>query len=248
MFYLKKETGLIYDNEVFKSADVVFKLQSEYQVQITGVLVLSNGVNITIPFQSEGLLYKGKLTISKDILPFLNQPKFFIYKSDLNHSSQSNSVEVVFDIPAITISIKKEVGEEVKQLSVRMAELESQLVKLSSKGILKNAPVVNKDEIKPGMVPVATATGEFAAAYPFADIVKKINGVGAINESVLLTLSEVPYDVNGKSSKEMVQLLLEVVKAQAEVIQTILKAQEKTIQEIKEIKLDFAEHKKTALF
>lgn len=248
MFYLKKSTGLTYDNEVFKNADVIFKIQSEYEVQLTGVLVLSNGVNITIPLQNEGLIYKGKLTISKDILPFLNRPRFFVYKSDLNNSSQSNDVEIVFDIPKITIAIKKEVGEEIKQLSIRIAELESQLIKLSSKGILKNAPVINKEEIKPGMVPVATATGEFTAAYPFADIVKRINGIGAINEAILLTLAEVPYEANGKNAKEVVQLLLEIVKGQAEVIQTILKSQEKIIQDIKDIKLDFAEHKNTALF
>jgi hypothetical protein len=163
-------------------------------------------------------------------------------------SQQSNSVQVVFDIPKIAIAIKKEVGEEVSQLYVRLAELESQLISLSQKGILKNAPVINKDQIKPGMVPVATATGEFAAAYPFADIIKKINGIGAVNESVLLTLAEVPFEANGKNAKEVVQLLLGIVKGQAEVIQTILKNQEKIIQDIKDIRLDFAEHKNTALF
>jgi hypothetical protein len=248
MFYLKKETGLSYDNEVFKSADIVFKLQSEYEVQITGVLVLSNGLNLTIPFNKEGLIYKGKFVISKDVLPFLNNCTFFVYLSNLNMSQQSNSIPVAFDIPKIAIAIKKEVGEEVSQLYVRLAELESQLISLSQKGILKNAPVINKDQIKPGMVPVATATGEFAAAYPFADIIKKINGIGAVNESVLLTLAEVPFEANGKNAKEVVQLLLGIVKGQAEVIQTILKNQEKIIQDIKDIRLDFAEHKNTALF
>jgi hypothetical protein len=248
MFYLKKETGLSYDNEVFKSADIVFKLQSEYNVNINGILVLSNGINITIPFQNEGAIYKGKFVVSKDVLPFLNQCSFYVYMSDLNMSQQSNSVQIVFDIPKITIGIKKEVGEEVKLLNVRVAELESQLIKLSTKGILKNAPVINKDEIKQGMVPIATATGEFTAAYPFANIVKNINGIGAINEAILLTLAEIPYEPNGRSTKEVVQLILEIVKGQAEVIQTILKTQEKIIQDIKDIKLDFAEHKNTALF
>lgn len=248
MFYLKKQTGLSYDNEVFKSADVVFKLQSDYDVFITGVLVLSNGLNVTIPLNKEGLLFKGKLTISKDILPFLNNSKFFVYISNLNLSSQSNSVGIIFDVPKISALIKKEVGEEIKSLFVKVAELESQLYKLSNKGILKNAPVINKEDIKPGMIPVATATGEFTAAYPFADIVKKINGVGAINEAVLLTLGEIPLEPNGKNAKEVIQLLLEIAKGQAEAIKSILKTQEKLIQELKDLRLDYAEHKKTAMF
>ena len=248
MFYLKKEIGLTYDNEVFKTADIIFKVQSEIDVVLTGVLTLTNGIKITIPLQKEGALYKGKFTISKDIIAFLNHPKFSIYKTDLNHTSVTNSVTLVFDIQKITLDIKKEVGEEVKHLFIRLAELESQLSSLTNKGILKNAPVINKHEIKPGMIPVATATGEFTAAYPFADIVKKINGVSAVDEKILLTLAEVPYEANGKSAKEMVQLLLEIAKGQAEAIQLILQTQDKLIQDIKELKLDYAEHKKTAMF
>ena len=248
MFHLNKDIGLTYDNEVFKKPQLVFKLKADKEATYTGVLVLSNGVNITFPLQNEGLIYKGQINVSKDILPFLIRPYFFVYQTDLNNTRATNSLEIALDLPAITIAIKKELGEEIKDLSLRMAELESQLIKLSSKGILKNVPVVNKADIKPGMIPVATASGEFAAAYPFADVVKKVNGIGAINESILLTLGDLPFEANGKNAKEVVQLLLEVAKGQAEAIRSILKTQEKLIQELKEIRLDYAEHKKTAMF
>jgi hypothetical protein len=243
-----KDNVLFYDNEVIKTSDVIFKLKTDKEANYLGHITLNNGIKLTFPFVNEGLIYKGKFTISKDILPFLKGSFLSLTMMDLTFKKNTNQVEIVFDTVSINLNIKKEVGEEFKLLSIKVAELESQLLKLSNKGILKNAPVINKDDIKEGMVPVATSTGEFTAAYPFADIVKNINGVGAINEAILLTLAEIPYEPNGRSTKEVVQLILEIVKGQAEVIQTILKTQEKIIQDIKDIKLDFAEHKNTALF
>ena len=146
------------------------------------------------------------------------------------------------------MSIQKVTGEEVLELSKRLSKLESELVSLSQKGILKNAPVINKEDIKPGMIPVATSTGEFTAAYPFADVVKEVNGIKAINERLLLTLKDIPFEENGKSTKEVVQLMLSVIRAQAEVIQDMLKTQSKVINDIEKLRLDYAEHKNTALF
>jgi hypothetical protein len=239
---------LSYDNEVIKSPEAIFKLKTDKQVSYIGHVTLNNGIKLSFPFIEEGLIYKGKFTISKDILPFLIGSALSVTMTDLNFQSTTNSVQVVFDLPFITLNIKKEIGEELKTLSVKVAELESQLHKLSNKGILKNASIVNKEDVKPGMIPVATVTGEFAAAYPFADVVKKVNGLKAVNESLLITLKDIPFVANGQSSKDVVQLLLEVVKGQAEVIQAILKTQEKIIEDIKDLKIDYAEHKKTALF
>ena len=65
---------------------------------------------------------------------------------------------------------------------------------------------------------------------------------------MLLTLKDIPFEENGKSTKEVVQLMLSVIRAQAEVIQDMLKTQSKVINDLEKLRLDYAEHKNTALF
>lgn len=248
MLYYKIKEGLTYNNEVIDNASVLLSLITEIKATFTAVIVLNNGSKIAYGFDNEGSIYKCKFQITNETLPFLKGSKLYLHVVDSGLEKNTNEVILKYDIDKIKVSIKKVIGEELVAILQRVAKLESDLISLSKKGILKNAPVINKEDIKPGMIPVATATGEFTAAYPFADVVKEINGVKAINERLLLTLKDLPFEENGKSSKDVVQLMLTVIKAQAEVIKDMLKTQSKVIEDLEKLRLDFAEHKNTALF
>jgi hypothetical protein len=248
MLFYKLKEGLTSNQSVIDNPSVVLKLQSEVKANYTAIIVLNNGSKVAYPFIQEGEMYKAKFNITKETIPYLKGAKLYLYVTDAGLEKNSNEVELFFDQEKIQSSVRQVVGEEILALTQRMSRLESELISLSKKGILKNAPVINKSDIKPGMIPVATATGEFTAAYPFADVVKEVNGIKAINERLLLTIKDIPYEENGKSSKEIVQLLLSVVKAQAEVLQDVLKTQNKIIEDIEKLRLEFAEHKSTALF
>jgi hypothetical protein len=248
MLIFKYQKGLVYDNTVIKSSNTTLKLQSDIKAEFIGNLILTNGLVYTKPFEREGEIYKAKLNISKDILPFLKGSRFYLTIIDSTFSQSTNVVELVFDLELITLSIKREVGDEIKELYTRLIKIESEIGHLIGTGALKNIAPLNQKDIKVGMVPVATSTGDFVAAFPFADIVKQINGITAVNESIALYLKNIPYDESGRSSLEVIQLLLEVVKNQSLAIQSILKTQEKIINELKQLELDYAAHKNTALF
>jgi hypothetical protein len=248
MLFYKIKEGLSSSVETIESPQVILKLLTEVKATFTAVIVLNNNSKLAYSFENEGEVYKCKFEVTKETIPFLNGARLYLHVVDSGLEKNSNEVLLNFNQDKIKMSIKKVVGEEVLDLTQRMSKLESELISLSKKGILKNAPVINKKDIKPGMIPVATATGEFTAAYPFADVVKEINGVKAINERLLLTLKDIPYEENGKSTKEIVHLLLTIVKAQAEVIQDILKTQSRVIEDLQKLRLDYAEHKTTALF
>lgn len=245
-FNLKE--GLSYNNEVIDNASVVLKLITEVKATFTAIIVLNNGSKIAYPFEQEGELYKSKFDITNETLPYLKEAKLYLHIVDSGLEKNSNEVILKFNLDKIKTAIKRVIGEELITILQRVAKLENDLITLSKKGILKNAPVINKEDIKPGMIPVATSTGEFTAAYPFADVVKEVNGIKAINERLLLTLKDIPFEENGKSTKEVVQLMLSVIRAQAEVIQDMLKTQSKVINDLEKLRLDYAEHKNTALF
>jgi hypothetical protein len=248
MLFYKIKEGLTSSIESIDSPQVILKLYTEVKANFTAVIVLNNNSKLAYPFDNEGEIFKCKFEITKETIPYLTGAKLYLHVVDSGLEKNSNEVLLKFNQEKIKASIKKVIGEEVVDLTQRMSKLESELVSLSKKGILKNAPVINKADIKPGMIPVATASGEFTAAYPFADVVKEVNGIKAINERLLITLKDIPYEENGKSTKEVVQLLLTIVKAQAEVIQDILKTQSKIIEDLQKLRLDYAEHKSTALF
>lgn len=247
MFIFRYQKGLIYDNTIVKSSTQSIKLVSDVKADFILNLKLNNGLVYSKPFEREGEVYKTKLTLTKDILPFLKGSKAYLTVIDTNFSQSTNLVELVFDTDLINISLKHEVGNEIKDLYTRLLKIESEISHLVKSGALKNIGVVNPKEVKLGMVPVATSTGEFVAAFPFADIVKQINGITAVNESIALYLKNIPYDESGKSAFEVIQLLLEVVKNQSLAIQSILKTQEKIINELEQLQLDYAAHKNTAL-
>jgi len=248
MLIFKYQKGLTYDNTIIKSASQNIKLNSDVKAEFIFNLKLTNGLIYSKPFEREGEVYKAKLTLTKDILPFLKGSKAFLTVTDASFSQSTNLVELIFDLNLINLSLKHEVGNEIKELYDKLIKVESEIGRLINNGALKNIGVTNPKDIKVGMIPVATHTGEFVAAFPFADIVKQINGISAVNESIALYLKNIPYDESGKSAFEVIQLLLEVVKNQSLAIQSILKTQEKIINEIEQLELEFAEHKNTALF
>lgn len=248
MLHFKYQKGLTYDNTVIKSASATIKLYSDIPASFIGNLVLTNGLVFSKPFEKEGEVYKLKLGLTKDVLPFIKGSRLYLTITDSNFSASSNMVELVFDLELIALSIKGEVGNEIKELYTRLMKIESEIGHLVKSGALKNIGTLNQKDIKAGMVPVATSTGDFVAAFPFADVVKQINGINAVNESIALYLKNIPYDESGKSALEVIQLLLEVVKNQSLAIQSILKTQEKIVNELEQLQLDYAAHKNTALF
>lgn len=252
MLIFKQPDILDTNNEVFKVASpkiVVEGIVKEYpQANALAILTLTNKNILVVQLFKEGPLFVGTLRLSKEIIPFIDKSKIKIELFSEGFKKTTNEVELVFDVKRIKDSLKKEVSEEVGELSSRLTSLETKLESFANRGLLKAVKILNEKEVKEGMIPVATVDGNFTAAYPFADIVKTINGIDAVNESILLTLENIPFENTGKNSKEVLQSLLGAVQSNALALNLALSSLKKVAKEVEKIKLELAEQKNTALF
>jgi hypothetical protein len=248
MLKLSKDFVLTSAEETIKSSTSFLRLRSEFEGAFFAVVILNNQRMITVPLDKEGEIYKGKLFVTKPLLPFLPGAKVKVNFVNEQFSKESTSVDLIFDMEKVQLDIKKDSDKDIRDLLEKVLKLESELKTYVKKGVLKDTTVINKEEIKEGMIPVALKSGEFAAAYPFDNVVKVINGVEAKNEAIILSLQDIPFEESGKNSKEVVQLLLEASRSQSEAIKKLLDLQLKMLNEIEELKLKLAKHINTALF
>ena len=138
MLIFKYQKGLSYDNTVIKSAHQSIKLVSDVKANFILNLKLTNGLIYTKPFEREGEVYKAKLSLVKDILPFLKGSRVYLTVTDATFSQSTNLIELVFDIDLITLSLKNEIGNEIKDLYDKLIKVESEIGKLINTGALTN--------------------------------------------------------------------------------------------------------------
>jgi hypothetical protein len=240
--------GLTSSYKPFEEEVITLKLKIDLPfVKVLGVLEFNDGIFKIEEFKQEGGFFVLKYEITKERLPFCEKIKLFLSLSNDGLEQKSNKVLLEVNQEVVAIKIKKINSDEIKALAIKLAKVENILSNIQFKGVLNEFVKLKPEDVKPGMTLVATGNG-FTAAYPFADFVKTINDVSAEKEHITLTLKDLPYQPLGLDGEKVVQLLLETVKAQAELLQNVLANQEVLAQEIKNLKLTLAEHLSTALF
>lgn len=242
------EQGLSSSYKAFEEEILTLKLKTDLVfVKIIGIFAYPDGIFKIEEFKQEGSYFVLHHEITKERLPFCQKIEFFISISNDGLEQKSNKIKIEVNDKVVAVKVKKVNSDEIKNLSVRLAKLENILSNIQFKGVLNEFVKLKPEDVKPGMTLVATGNG-FTAAYPFADFVKTINDVSAEREHITLTLKDLPFQPLGLDGEKVVQLLLETVKAQAELLQNVLANQEVLAQEIKNLKLTLAEHLSTALF
>lgn len=233
----------------FNEAIIQLKLETELSfVKILGLIEFENGIIITEEFEKKGNLWVAEHELAIENLPFARTLKVSLVLFNDGLQKTTNKVLLEVNTAGIGRVLKKFHSDIVKDLAIRLAKLENITDNATKKGLISNKLLIKEQEIKPGMIPVATIGGGFTAAYPFFDFVKTINEVAAVNEHIELTLSDIKLSDKNTNAEKVVQLLLQVVKEQASVLQNILATQQKLAEEIKELELKLAEHLSTALF
>jgi hypothetical protein len=249
MLYFNLISGLVSKYETFKEEILELKLETKLPfVKIIGVFKYTDGVIITEEFNQAGNLLFCKHYLLKERLPFASKIIFNIILINETLEQSSNTVEFLVSVKEVENKVKRIASEDIKNLSVKVAKLENLIENFVKKGTLSDKIVINSKEIKPGMIPVASINGAFTAAYPFADFVKTINNVTAVQEHIELQLKDIPVPSANTNAEKVVQLITQSLKDQALLIQHLLKTQSKLVEEIKELELKLAEHINTALF
>lgn len=239
------ENTLSYTGDIINSNETILTLSTDLQgsVDVFGELSFDNGSSLVIRFLSYGNnIFKAKLNLDNQIKQYLPTSNFKLLVFDTGNYKQSNYIKLNFDLEKITFAANKSNADEIKGLYLKIAELESKLKHIVNGHILDSISINNKDYIKAGMILQALDdNGNFIATYPFADIVKEINGQKAVNSSIILDASMIQYNQN----KDIFTAISDVIKA-LQAINITVKSQSEVIKQlqdnINDVKIKLEKH------
>lgn len=212
-------------------------------VSIFGELFLTNGSSIiTRFFYYKDNVFKSKLSLSAQTKQYLLNSKFKLIVIDTGNHKTSNYVNLNFDLEKIAFTFNNSASADIKNLYLKVNELEDKLKHLIDGHIITSLPINNKDYIKAGMTLQAIDDkGNFIATYPFADVVKEVNGVKAVNSSINLDASMIQYNQN----KTIFTVIYEIIEA-LQAVNLTLNSQSTAIKQLQEsiteVKIQLEKH------
>ena len=203
------------------SPDYIFQLTTDTpDCNYFGVITLTNKVVKTLQFIKFNSIFKARLLLDTEDLNYLRGATLKLISVSAEFSKESNLIALNFDINKIKLTIKQETSKEILELKKQIASLTTKLEALTLSKLVPNVNVINKDFIKPGMILVAVDNGNFMAAYPFADIVTKVNGQQAVDGVVEIDASMIKYNTE-RTIKDQLIVISKAIKAQNDTIKTL---------------------------
>lgn len=242
------DSGLEYSEQKITNFDSILSLKCDLAATIFGTLAFKNGTKKMLQFTDTGIeTYDARLTITTEDLQYLDDSEFYITIISSSFNRTSNKVRLLFDKNKIKQKIKVAASQQIEELITRLATLEEIIKDIKIRGALSSLKIVNKEDVLPGMVPVSLGGEKFVAKFPFSDVVREVNGIKAVDESIVITLEDVMLKYNGKNAEETVQLLIEVIRKMSGAIHSLLETQSHMANRIKEIELTLARFTTSAI-
>lgn len=195
---LKYKDNILTIDSTITSHDTILKLISDIDCVIAGLIEFSNKSYKTLNFVKENNYYKARLLITQEDLPYLNGATLAIAAIDTNTSKASDKVPIKFDIPKITRTIKVSSSNDIKDMQIKLSQLETAINKIANNNFTfkyTSIPVEGFDYIKPGMIPVSIDNkGNCMFQYPFTNIITEINGQKTVNSAIMLVAKDIPIE------------------------------------------------------
>lgn len=191
----KYEKSLQYRDIVIDKADMTLDLEAPDDSTYFGVIKLGESVKKPVQFIKVLDRFKGRLIFDHEELKLLPEdPEFYLEVISTTFSKRSNSVRLKIDKKKMGLTAKKNLSEQCLSCMKEMQEINKRMENVIEGNVLKGLTIANRSMIRPGMVPVAIdSKGNFVATWPFADLVREVNGVRAFNETVTITPKEIPF-------------------------------------------------------
>ena len=206
-----KNNILSAEAHTIESPDYILNLQTDIpDCNYFGLLTLSNKVTKTLQFTKVNNIFKARLNLAEEDLNFLNNSSFKLVSISADFTKESNIVNLTFDINKIKLFVNQKTSKEIAEFRLQLEKLQEKLEALSLGKLVPNVNIANKDYIKPGMTLVALDNGNFMAAYPFADIIKVVNGQQAVDGVVEIDASMIKYNT-GRTVEDQLKVLAEAI-------------------------------------
>lgn len=243
MLKFKMPSQLIYDGTTIDNADTLITLETDVEANYIATLTLTNKTNKILQFIKQGKNLKARLMIREEDLNFLDNSTLIVKAFNSNMSVITLPIRIKFNIQAISLTIKKFISRDYEDVMTTLTKLENKINDLVDRGTLKGIKIINPELTAKGMVPVAIDDkGNYIPQYPFANIIKEINGLVAVNEQLLLTANDIKLFSTDKTIEDTLKELSKAIKSQAKLIKELAKLNNTLSDELKETKLKLAEH------
>ena len=223
------------------SADTILTLATDIDATYLGNITLSNKQKKIISFVKEKAMYKARLLITEEDIPYLSNCLFNLIIVNGYLTTETISVPLTFDMLKIKQSIKVSSSEDIKDLKVSIAKLDNKLEDITKKlpSFTVSSLITINRGIKPGMIPVAIdETGRCIFQHPFIDHVTEINGQKTVNNAILLTAKDIPIEQTDVES---------AIKAHTEAIKELNNLMKTVSSELKSTKAKVADIEKALL-
>lgn len=240
MIELKSNKLIVTQN--IQSPDTVITLYSDIDCTYIGVITLSNKATKAISFVKESNLYKARLVITEEDLPYLNNCTFHLVLIDIDTSKTTDKVPLIFEVNKIKKSVAISKSNEIRDIKIELAKLSNRVNNiLVKKPTVEIHPIIpeNNGTIKPGMIPITIdSKGRCIFQYPFLDVITEINGQKTVNSAIILTAKDIPIEQTDVES---------AIKAQTTAIKELNNFITTLSKELKSIKNKVAEVEKALL-
>ena len=206
-----------------------------------GVLTLSNNITKTLQFIKINNFFKARLNLYQEELNYLHGSTLKIVSVSSSFTRESNIVRPDFDIEKIKLTIKQSSSQEMSETLKELLILKEKVNALSLGKIVPTVNIANKDYIKPGMTLIAIDEGNFIAAYPFADVIKIVNGQQAVDGVVEIDASMIKY-TKERTVEQYLQAIATAVSSQNETLNTLSQEIKSISQRVADLSIKLATH------
>jgi hypothetical protein len=243
MLKFKTPSSLLYDGTVIKEADSLITLDSNVDANYIGSLQLTNKVTKILHFVKQGKNYKARLMLREEDINYLIGSNFKLKVFNSSFTVDTLPIQLNYNLEEVNLTVKKFISRDFQEIMVNMLKLENKINDIIDRGFLKGIKILNPELTQKGMVPVAIDDkGNYIPQYPFANIIKEINGLQAVNEKLSLTAADINLKEKDLSVQETLTELSNAIKQQGRLIKNIAKITNQLSNELKETKLKLAEH------
>ncbi len=175
-------------------------------IAVFGIVSFGNKYTKTIQFvHIRDRIWRASLNIERDDLMYLANVYITLLISTFNNAMQTNDCKITLDIEAVNLSIRKIRDTDIADLKKDIATLKQTLNAIAQNYSLGIITPENTDYIKPGMVPMTIEGGKWIAQYPFANVLKSVNGIKSANGDITITPNEIIYD-NGTLNDALITI------------------------------------------
>lgn len=224
------------------SPDFILTLQTDTPECIYfGALTLTNKIIKTIQFVKFNNLFKARLSLVEEDLQYLSGSTFKLILSSSSFTKDSNLISFNFNVNKIKLTIKQEVSKDVLELKQSLSTLQTRIDTLSLGKLVPNVSITNKDFIQPGMTLVAVDKGNFTAAYPFADIIKIVNGQQAIDGVVEIDASMIKYNKE-RTIEEQFEAITNAIKSINSTLKTVIEEHKVLSEKVADLSIKLETH------